>query len=133
MSKRGVFTSNGVHVKVTELRAVEFFLANGYDVELVVPSYTPGNQNPDFLINGRAWELKTPISTNRRTIERRVKKAGHQSENVIVDLRFTKIPDGQCMRILENYLSRSSRIRRMVAIDKNGRLLTVKKKKNKIQ
>ena len=37
------------------------------------------------------------------------------------------------MRILEKYLSRSSRIRRMVAINKSGRLLTVKKKKNTIQ
>ena len=70
-----------------ELDVANILVTTGYDVEFLSPSYTKGIFSPDILMGGKKWEIKSPCGQSKRTIENNFRKAQHQSENVIFDLR----------------------------------------------
>ncbi len=59
IKSRGVLTDNGVYLQPHERLTVDFFLERGNDVELIVPSYTVGRKNPDIILYGKTWEMKS--------------------------------------------------------------------------
>ncbi|MDO4508142.1 MAG: hypothetical protein Q4B65_02030 [Candidatus Saccharibacteria bacterium] len=44
-------------------------------------------KSPDLRIRGQYWELKSPISNGRKTVENCLRSAAEQSQNVVLDLR----------------------------------------------
>ena len=90
--KKGILIQNKVHLKEHEYKTVKLLLENGYDIELIPPSVIKGLRMPDIMMKGVAWEIKSPEGNGKNTIKNTAQNASHQSENIIIDLRRTKIP-----------------------------------------
>ena len=99
--KIGKIIPNGVSLEKHESDTAVFFTNLGFNVELIPPSNTPKSKSPDFIMNGKAWEMKSPQGKSRVTVEHAFKRAAKQSENIIIDLRRTKIPSNQSKISLE--------------------------------
>ena len=104
-----------------------FFTNLGYNIELIPPSNTPKAKTPDFMMDGKAWEMKSPQGKSRVTVEHAFKRAAKQSENIIIDLRRTKIPTDQTKTALEKLFGSSRRVRNLKVITREQQLLDFKK------
>ena len=125
--KIGRITPNGVSLEKHENETVVYFTNLGYDIELIPPSNTPKAKKPDFMMDGKAWEMKSPQGKSRVTVEHAFKRAAKQSENIIIDLRRTKIPTNQVKASLEKLFKASRRIRNLKVITREQELLDFKK------
>lgn len=126
--KTGKIIPNGVKLEAHEYNTVLFFTTLGKDVELISPSCTPNVRNADFFMDGLVWESKCPAGdSTRMTIDRILHKAARQSENIVIDLRRTRLPDQQSLLCIEKRLKLSRRIRRILVITKQERLVDFRK------
>ncbi len=125
--KIGKITPNGVSLEKHENDTVVFFTNLGYNIELIPPSNTPKAKTPDFMMDGKAWEMKSPQGKSRVTVEHAFKRAAKQSENIIIDLRRTKIPTDQAKTALEKLFGSSRRVRNLKVITREQQLLDFKK------
>ena len=125
--KIGKITPNGVSLEKHENETVVYFTNLGYNIELIPPSNTPKAKTPDFMMDGKAWEMKSPQGKSRVTVEHAFKRAAKQSENIIIDLRRTKIPTNQVKTSLEKLFKASRRIRNLKVITREQELLDFKK------
>ena len=66
---KGKITPNGVVLETHENATVVFMTEQGYDVELLPPVQRKGARTPDIHMNGLDWEMKTPKSNGKYTIE----------------------------------------------------------------
>lgn len=107
--KRGSIKYNNMKSSPAEEFAIEFLLNEGYDIEVIVPTNTPKNKNPDFLINGVPWELKSPITAKKRTISRLICETNKQCNKMVIDLRKTKLNMDIAVNILEYEFRKSHR------------------------
>lgn len=58
----------------------------------------------DVAVNGLVWEMKAPKADNARAIDRNLRRALHQSPNIIFDShRMKKLPDAVIERELRKY------------------------------
>lgn len=125
--KIGKIIPNGVSLEKHENDTVVFFTNLGYNIELIPPSNSPKAKTPDFMMNGKAWEMKSPQGKSRVTVEHAFKRAAKQSENIIIDLRRTKIPTDQSKTSLEKLFKASRRIRNLKIITVENQLIDFKK------
>lgn len=121
--KSGKITPNGILPEKHELDTLLVFTELGYDVELVPISLTPHAKSPDAVIGGKTWEMKSPIGHSKNTLEHCFKKAARQSENIIIDLRRTKIDDQIAISQLKNQFYHSKRVKHMKIISQKGEIL----------
>lgn len=96
--------TNGVVMEAHEYVTINVLLELGEDVELVKKSRTPHTKSPDIVMRGMDWEMKSPTGKTKRPIERIMHRAARQSENIIIDLRRTKILDKDLVTFLEKFL-----------------------------
>lgn len=66
--KIGSVIPHGVKPAPHEWETILFFTELGKDVELIMPSNTPYNKNADYIIDGIAWEAKSP--TNNQSLQK---------------------------------------------------------------
>lgn len=121
--KKGILIQNKVHLKEHEYKTVKLLLENGYDIELIPPSAIKGLRMPDIMMIGVPWEIKSPEGNGKNTIKNTVQNASHQSENIIIDLRRTKIPQEQALKEIDRYFRLSKRLRRIIIITKDEIIL----------
>ena len=109
-----------------EYETARYFADRGLNVEFIKPSDIKGTNSPDFRMIGRMWEVKCPLGSSERTCEDNLRKAIKQSKNVIFDLRRLKpIDESKCLKILNKYRDLVG-LRTLLAIKRDGRLLTLK-------
>lgn len=96
-------------------------------IELIPPSHTPGTKTPDVIINGVAWEIKCPGGNNYKTIERALHRGVRQSQNIILDLRFMKIPDQKLHQIVIRLFAHSRSIRKLKIIFRSQKVVDFRK------
>lgn len=125
--KIGKITPNGVSLEKHENDTVVFFTNLGHNIELIPPSNTPKAKTPDFMMDSKAWEMKSPQGKSRVTVEHAFKRAAKQSENIIIDLRRTKMPTDQTKTALERLFKTSRRVRNLKVITREQQLLDFKK------
>ena len=119
----GILKQNGVHLKDHEHITVKLLLKNGFDVELIPPSEIKGLKNPDIMLMGMAWEMKSPEGGGRNTIKNTVQNASHQAQNIIIDLRRCKMPDEKALKELKQRFLLSKRLKRMKVICSNEQVI----------
>lgn len=79
------------------------------------------NKTPDFLINEKYWELKSPVGNGARTIDNVLRDATKQSDNIVLDLSFCKMNQQRAIARAKRYISVNSRgISRLIIIKKDG-------------
>ena len=117
----------GVRLEEHEEKTIDFFLKIGIDVEVLKPSNTKGQNSPDIEFDGLIWEMKSPTSNNRRTIEKRIREASKQSKNIVFDLRrIKKNPDKAEKEIMRQY-DMSTNIKKLIVIKSSGKRLDYNK------
>lgn len=131
--EKGKIIPNGVIPEHHELSTIVYFTNLGEEVELIPPAAMYGMKTPDFMMAGLAWEMKSPAGTSRTTIEHVFRRAAHQSQNIVMDLRRTEIPDRQALKVLQQRLEQSHWVKRIKVITKDGRLLDFDKTKDEGQ
>lgn len=97
-------------------------------ISLIVPSYTPHNRNPDFMMDGVLWEMKSPQGKNLRTVEHAFKNAAKQSENIVIDLRRTKLATSSAVKLLEKRFNLSRHVKRLLVITREENVVDFRKK-----
>lgn len=91
---------------------IDFFNA---DIKFVIRS---DNKTPDFLIKNKYWELKSPTGNGKYNLQHALRSAAKQSENIIIDARFSKIHINKIKNELSYQFKHSKNIKRLLLIDK---------------
>lgn len=120
---KGKLIQNKVHLKAHEYSTVKFLLNHGYDVELIPPSGIKGIRMPDIVMNGVAWEMKSPEGSGKYTLKNALQNASHQAQSIIIDLRRSPLDEKKSIKELEKRFKLSRRLRRMKIISKDDKLL----------
>ena len=124
MSK-GKLTPNSVHLEEHEYTTVRVFLESGYDIELIPPSKIKGIRKPDIMMLGIPWEMKAPQGDGKNTMRHIIQNAGHQSSNVIIDLRRCKLKESQAIHEAMMYFKISRQIKRMKLITSDKKIIDI--------
>jgi len=121
--KQGRITPNGVVLHTHENATVVFLTEQGFDIELLPPLQQKGARTPDIRMNDLEWEIKCPVGKSANTIKRAFKTALRQSQNIIFDLRGSKMTDAVNITKLEKEFSDIKSARRLIIITKKRELL----------
>ena len=114
-----------LHKNGTELKPHEEYTANllklyGFTIEVIRPTNTPKSKNPDFLIGGAIWETKSPTTSNRKTIRKRMHEASEQANRLIVDLRRVKNDYPKVEKEIIGRFCNKNTFRKMILIKNDG-------------
>ena len=111
-----------------EYDTAKYFAERGYDVVFVKPSNIKGQNSPDFEMGGKIWETKSPTGSSERVFDNNFRKAMKQSEHIIFDLRrMKKQNEVWCLNKINRQKS-SCKIKTLLVITGDGRLLICKGK-----
>lgn len=121
IKRTGCFFAKNVDVFLEphELATINTLLAEGYNVELIRRSRTPRAKSADIFMLKLVWEMKSPNGKDIRAIERCLRRATHQSQNIIIDLRRTRVPDCKAIAVLEKLFVKLRSIRNLWIITKD--------------
>jgi hypothetical protein len=108
----------GVFPEKHELETASYFATLGKNVEFQLPVRTKGIKTPDVLIDGVLWEMKCPFGRERGTLQRCIRRASKQSENIIIDLRHTPLKMDICLTIIKREFNLRTKIKRLIVITK---------------
>lgn len=124
-NKKGkVFHSKKALIKPHELRVAEILIRTGDNVYFIpVNALT---KTPDIYYQGKNWEIKSPVGRSSGTLERNIKNALKQSENIIIDLSRIKLDEEKCMKTLINIMKRYVHIKSMIIVRANEDIITLK-------
>lgn len=123
--KPGNLVRNSIRLELHEYEAVQILLHHFCDIELIQKSNIYGLRTPDMYIDGVPWELKSLRGTGKYVIVNLIQKAIRQSGNVIVDLRYSKIPEDKCIRELEKLFSERKQLKRLLVITKSKNVIDI--------
>ena len=131
---KGKLITNDVTLQPHELATVEFLVGRyGKMISLIVPSYTPHNRNPDFMMDGVLWEMKSPQGRESRTLERAFKNAAKQSKNIVIDLRRMTLDTRSALRLLGKRFNLSRHVKRLRIITKEEKVVDFRKSRARMK
>ena len=124
----GKIETHGVHATEHEWETAKFF-RNALDKRIDFIPLTDGHmvKNPDIEMDGVIWEIKAPEGGGKNTIRHNLERAKKQSQNIIIDLRWCRIPDERAIKELKERFELSKRFRRMKIITKLHEVLDFSK------
>ena len=82
-------------------------------------------KTPDFLIDNKYWELKSPTGDGKRNLQHTVSRALKQSSYIIIDARFSKIHIAKIKSYLKNEKSKNKQIKKLLLIDKQKKVIEI--------
>lgn len=106
------------------------FLAQWYPqspIRFLAVSPKRNTKTPDIKMFGKYWEIKCPIGKGANTIKRPFQVASKQAENLIFDLRRSKMPDRVNITRLEKEFNDIRSVKRLIIITKHQNLLELSK------
>lgn len=112
-----------------ENATVVFLTGQGFDVELLPPVQRKGAKTPDIRMSGIEWEIKSPKSNGKYTIEHSFRSALKQSSNIIFDIRGSKMPQQKCIAEIERRFNDFRKVQRVIVITKKRELIDFNKRK----
>ena len=124
-SRVGYVSKNGVRPEPNEENTFNYLALFGFNIELIKPTRTQKVKNPDILIMGAVWEVKTPISSNKNTIKNRFREAAEQATKIIFDLRNIKKDADKVEKQIIGMFTGNGQVRHLMIIEKNGRLIDI--------
>lgn len=125
--KQGKITPNGVVLHTHENATVVFLTQQGFDIELLPPIQRKGARTPDIKMSGVEWEMKSPRSNGKYTIEHSFRSALKQSPNIIFDIRNSKIPGKKCIAEIERRFNDFRKVNRVMIITKQHKIIDFSK------
>ena len=122
--KSGRLKIDGVILQPHEVATIDFLVSVGKSVKLVPTTFQ--RKTADIKMDGKLWEIKSPKSAGKYTIEHAFEAASKQSENFILDLRRSKTPERKALAKVEREAKYRTKLKKVVVITKDGRLLDIK-------
>lgn len=126
--QKNIHIANATNVWPHELRCARILAAQGHEIEFL--PCIEGNclKTPDLVMDSVVWELKSPESSNIKSIQRILRRASHQSQNVIIDCaRAIKLSDDRIERELRTVLPHIKAIKRPLMVRKDGTVIDIKR------
>lgn len=117
---------HGVHVWFHELLTADALTGAGYTVEFIPTDNS--EKSPDVLIDGEKWEMKSPTSGKLVVVERNLKKAYHQSRNIVFDSqRMGRLPDKSIQKELIKQFKLTRNIKKLLFVNRKRRVIDISK------
>lgn len=111
----------GAQISQHELAAAKTLIsATGKSITFLPPRSI---KTPDIVFLDKEWEIKTPSGKGSRTIEDCLRRGSSQSPNLIIDIRFTKISETQCLRCIQRQVSQVAAIKNVLVIARPNRII----------
>lgn len=108
-----------------ELRCAKAITSAGNTVEFLARMEGYKVKTPDLVVDGVVWELKSPESSNLKSLQRILRRAGSQSRNVNIDTtRTTKLSDTTVEKELRR-LPLTKSVRRIIMVAKDGSIIDI--------
>lgn len=109
-----------------ERATAERLAAHGFEVEFLPVDRHEGAKNPDALLNGEAWEFKSPTGTSERnTISGQFASARGQSPRLVIDLARCGLPDDVAVPQIRRRFAGQERFRRVLVLEHDGSLVVL--------
>lgn len=117
----------GADVWPHELAAAKTLASTGRNVTFLKKTTGIKVQSADLEMNGLIWEMKSPETNNLKALQRILRKAGHQSHNVIIDgTRAKRISDTAMEKELRKLKPLVKSIHRLMLITKDGNIVDIR-------
>lgn len=79
-------------------------------------------------MDGVGWEMKAPKASGQKAFDRVLRRAVHQSHNVIIDaIRIEGSPDIQIEHDLRRVATHVKELRRLILVKKNRAVVDIKR------
>lgn len=109
-----------------ELLTAKALAQAGYTVEFKVNENIEYVKSPDILINDERWEIKSPTSSKLLAVERNLKKAYHQSTNIVFDSqRMGRLPDKSICRALITQFKLTKNIKKLLFVNRKRHVIDI--------
>lgn len=123
--KVGIYIEPGRRPWKHEMHVAEILALAGHYVEFLVEGTLPC---ADIRLDGIEYEIKSPECFNPNTLEHTVRNAIKQSPNIIIDTsRMKRARDARVQKFLVNLIYRNSRIKRLLLITKQEKIIDIMK------
>ena len=122
-AKKGQIIYHSIRLLPHEEEIAQLFAALGCTVELIPTDRSHGRKTADAIIDGLEWEFKTPRGNSTRTIERILKKAHKQSENIVIDTHHVHLPEELTLRKIRHEAQKYNKHQRIKVILKSKRII----------
>jgi hypothetical protein len=120
-SKGKIIIPSDANVWPHELKTAQALASLGHTVEFIRKSNRDRERSADAYIDSVKWELKAPTGSALKVVERNLKKARWQSENVVFDSRrMKKVPDAAIARELSKWLHEFKELKRIKFVNRHG-------------
>jgi hypothetical protein len=86
---------------------------------------TTERRTPDFLIDGVLWELKSPQGSGKNNVQRQLKYASKQSENIIISAKRSKLHINKIKGELTIQFKKTRSIKRLLLVGKAGNVIEI--------
>ena len=108
------------HEVLTALRLAE----EGADVLFRIDSRKKGAKNPDAEMNQQVWEFKAPTGEGKNTVDSQMKRAGKQTERLVLDLRRSELDDKKSIRDVRQGMQ-GRHLTQVIVIDHAGNIVHI--------
>ena len=106
-----------------ELRVANILAMAGHNIEFLPESNI---NTADFLLDGIAYELKSPFTNKSDKLERNIKRALKQSKNVILDSsRIKGLRDDKLRCFLIKKTQEQKQIGNLILITRHGQIIDI--------
>lgn len=106
-----------------EIEAAEILVKHfRTDVEFIP---TANSSTPDFLIDGVVWELKSPQGKGKNNIQRQLKYASKQAQNIVLSAQRSKLHINRIKGELTIQFKKTRSLKRLLLIDKSGKVIEI--------
>lgn len=110
-----------------EYETAKALAMTGMTVEFIRRSEEYRTTSADVIVNGLIWEIKAPESDKTKVIEKNLRKALHQSKNVIFDARrMKKLPDMVIEREVRKWCCELRTIKHLIYVNRGGEVCIIK-------
>lgn len=112
--KGRVIIPSNVAVWEHEISAARRLAGTGREIEFLPRIEGKDIKTADIVMDGIAWEMKSPESSNLKSLQRTLRRAGRQSPNVLIDVaRMRGVPSPTVERELRRLKPLVKSIRRL--------------------
>lgn len=109
-----------------EIETAKVLAENGYVVEFVENKNQHRVKSADVIIDGVLYEFKAPVASKLSAVERNLKKAYHQSTNIVFDSRRMKyLPDKVIQKELIKQFKLTKNIKDMLFVNRKHEVIDV--------
>ena len=116
----------GIEVWEHELKTAQVLASYNHHVCFIPKDSGPNIKSADILIDDVSYEMKSPKADKLSAIERNLKKASKQSDNIVIDSRrMKKIHDSAIQKCLVKKLKQQKTIKKILFVNRKHELIDI--------